>query len=120
RLCSVGVPELLDELPVALGLGPFSPYLEVYPARLGDDGGSLVAGDLGGDHSDWHEQAWYRRRTGQPSSVTTDPADTAAVLVESLREKAIDWARSALPPDHGLIVPELLEVVAPFRRQVGR
>ncbi len=111
---SLSGPSILSQMPRALGLRPFARVVEAESSVVGPTA-HPVAPDPGGDLGDWLELSWHDTHTGRPCRITTDPAELGAVLVESLRSKAIDWVRPR--PDSlsgGVIVDPLLT------RAVGR
>ncbi|MHB8671601.1 MAG: hypothetical protein ACYDAD_13765 [Acidimicrobiales bacterium] len=92
---SLSSPDALAAMPLALGFRPFARIVEAI-ATFGD--AHPVAPDPGGDLADWARLAWFDARTAEPIRVVTDPQDlglpgTRSVLVETLRARAIAWAR---------------------------
>jgi len=87
---SLSGPDALSNMPPELGLRAFSRIVQGI-ALFGDV--HAVAPDPGGDLSDWRDLNWHDARTGRPISVTTDPGEIGSVLLDTLRARAVAWAR---------------------------
>jgi len=104
---SLSHPAALAQTPPPLGLRPFSRIVEA--EKSGKGPGRLVAPDPGGVLRRPEKLAWHDTSSGLREGITTDPAELDAVLVESLRTKAVAWVRPT-PKDvpEAVIVDELL------------
>jgi hypothetical protein len=96
-------------LPAALGARLGTRYIEGVVSDLhGADISARVALDPGGDLADWHEILWTAYADCEPTNVTTDPRDHAAVLLKTLDTKATRWSRrSPVKPIGAIIVNEV-------------
>ena len=90
RRYSLSGPDAVSNMPPALGLRAFSRIVQGI-AVFRDV--NVVAPDPGGDLADWRDLNWHDARTGQPISVTTDPGEIGSVLLDTLRARAVAWAR---------------------------
>jgi hypothetical protein len=90
RRQSLSGPEAVASMPPALGLRPFSRIVQGITV-FGEV--HAIAPDPGGDLADWRNLDWHDARTGRPISVTTDPGEIGSVLLDTLRARAVAWAR---------------------------
>jgi len=114
---SLSGPDVLAQMPPAMGLRPFARVVEAEVLQTGDTRRDPrpVAPDPGDDLGGWRELPWYDARSSQPISVTTDPTEIDSVVLETLRSKSVEWVRPREPRgSFGVIVDPLL------LRDVGR
>ena len=79
-------------MPAIFGRRPFSRVVE---AIATNDDAHPVALDPGGETLVPDELAFYDARTERPVPISTDPEDLSAVVVDSLRARAVEWGRPA-------------------------
>ncbi|MGD0983215.1 MAG: hypothetical protein ABSA65_05265 [Acidimicrobiales bacterium] len=112
RRQSLSGPEAVSNMPPALGLRAFSRIVQGISTHRD---ANVVAPDPGGDLANWRNLDWHDARTGKPVSVTTDPGEIGSVLVDTLRARAVAWAR---PPAHDL--PDSVRLDPLLCRLVGK
>jgi hypothetical protein len=89
---SLSTPDAAAEMPAIFGRRPFSRVVE---AIATNDDAHPVALDPGGEALVPDELAFYDARTERPIPISTDPEDLGAVVVDSLRARAVEWGRPA-------------------------
>lgn len=113
RALEVTTHEVAKTLPAQFRR-PGTRYLEGINSRLRRDiEPPVVALDPGGDRADWPTYPWVNRQTGGPVRVTTDPEDLNGVLLETLDQRAIDWATKPPPRPIGRVIvhPDRVRIV---------
>jgi hypothetical protein len=109
---SLSTPDAVAELPEIFGRRPFARVIE---AIATNDDAHPVALDPGGESLVPDELAFHDTRTQLPIPISTDPADLDAVVVDSLRARAVEWGR---PADRDC--PELVILDPLLERLVGK
>jgi hypothetical protein len=109
---SLSTPDAVAELPEIFGRRPFSRVIE---AIATNDDAHPVALDPGGELLDPDGLGFYDARTELPVPISTDPEDLDAVVVDSLRARAVEWGR---PADRDC--PELVILDPLLERLVGK
>jgi hypothetical protein len=99
-------------MPATFGRRPFSRVIE---AIATNDDAHPVALDPGGESLAFDELAFHDTRTERAIRVTTDPEDLDAVVVDSLRARAVEWGR---PADRDC--PDLVILDPLLERLVGK
>ncbi len=95
RRLMVKTPEMVRLLPAPLEARPGTRYVEASGAIWHGPslGRTVVALDPGGALEEWPALSWFDKQTGQRVQVTTEPAGTDTVVIESLAERAALWSR---------------------------
>jgi hypothetical protein len=109
---SLSTPDAAAEMPEVFGRRPFSRVIE---AIATNDDAHPVALDPGGEALVPDELAFHDARTELPAPISTDPEDLDAVVVDSLRARAVEWGR---PADRDC--PELVILDPLLERLVGK
>ena len=89
---ALSTPDAATEMPAIFGRRPFSRVVE---AIATNDDAHPVALDPGGEALVLDDLAFYDARTERPVPISTDPEDLDAVVVDSLRARAVEWGRPA-------------------------
>lgn len=113
RRFSAASPETLAEVPAALGLHPFGPWIEAEPDKVLTDR-VAIALDPGDDLAGWARLSWFDRQ-GRPVRVSTARGRRADVVLRTLDDYAWNWARP-VPPDDD----DVIEIDPRLVRRVGR
>jgi hypothetical protein len=117
RRVSVSGHQGLSGLPDALGARPFTRVVEALVDELSpvQPAGHPVALDPGGDLRDWESLDWFDSARNGPITVTTDAGRRNAVLVDTLRARAVEWGRPIVRQ-----TPDLVDIDPSLVRLVGR
>ena len=113
RRYSASVPQVLAEVPAALGLHPFGPWIEAEPDKLVNDR-VAIALDPGSDLADWKELRWFDR-DGHRVRVCTVARHGMDVVLRTLDDYAYRWTQPATAEDD-----DLIEIDPRLIRRVGR
>ena len=92
RRISLSGPDALAHMPSALGFRPFARVVEA-TAAYSSQGARPIAPDPGGPLSHWKGLSWHDVQRDEAIRVSTDPMDLGAIRLDSLRLRAIEWAR---------------------------
>jgi hypothetical protein len=109
---SLSTPDAVAELPEIFGRRPFARVIE---AIATNDDAHPVALDPGGELLDPDELGFYDARTERSVPISTNPEDLNAVVVDSLRARAVEWGRPAERD-----CPELVILDPLLERLVGK
>lgn len=113
RRFSAASPDTLAEVPDALGLRPFGPWIEGEPDKVVADRVAVTL-DPGDDLADWAQLAWFDREDHSVRVGTVQDRHVDVVL-RTLADYAWTWAQSAPPDDDGPV-----EIDPRLIRRVGR
>jgi len=112
RRTTLSGPDALSRMPQALGLRPFSRIVEATPSYQHRDV-HPVATDPGGELPDPARLPWYDSHRGEPIAVTTNPTDLGAVVLNTLRARAVGWVD---PIERGVLSHLILDPLLARRR----
>ncbi len=107
---SYSTPSAAEELPEHFGRRPFAHIVEAIASY---DDAHPVALDPGGE-IDEADLVFWDGRSGEPIPVSTRPGE-GAVVIESLRARAVDWGKSK--PDE---LPAVVVLDDALARRVGK
>ena len=113
RRFSAASPGALADVPAALGLHPFGPWIEAEPDKVISERVALAL-DPGDDLTGWAELAWVDR-AGEPVRVGTAPRRLGDIILRTLSDYAWSWAQPAPVDEDGLV-----EIDPRLVRRVGR